>query len=257
MFKQMLKYFWRQMRICLITFDKEINSFLGLLKIVHGKKLLIMKFSNVIQVFISGYQFIYLITQFKSVSYSSSKRSSREKVAKKNLSIEEEIKVIIKYWVRILNIKLGWIQDFDRIIVKYVEHIYFITNSKYLFIIFCPSFKLLKTFTGHTDWIGGIEFSPFSVGRYLCSASGDNTICLWDIEVSKALHFFNGHTNPVKCVDISPLQSNDNYKNDNNKCNSIGVIGGNGYTICSGSYDKTIRVWDIETNQTNDCIQRT
>ncbi|ETN97619.1 G-protein beta WD-40 repeats containing protein, partial [Reticulomyxa filosa] len=47
----------------------------------------------------------------------------------------------------------------------------------------------------------------------------------------------------VWCIDISPLQSN----NKNNKSNSIGVIGGNGYTICSGSHDKTIVIWDIET----------
>ncbi|ETO33456.1 WD repeat-containing protein [Reticulomyxa filosa] len=43
-----------------------------------------------------------------------------------------------------------------------------------------------------------------------------------------------------------PLQSS---KNNNNKMNNIGVIGGNGYTICSGSYDKTIRIWDIETTK--------
>ncbi|ETO11740.1 WD repeat-containing protein [Reticulomyxa filosa] len=31
--------------------------------------------------------------------------------------------------------------------------------------------------------------------------------------------------------------------------NNIGVIGGNGYTICSGSNDETIRIWDIETTE--------
>ncbi|ETO11029.1 hypothetical protein RFI_26347, partial [Reticulomyxa filosa] len=37
--------------------------------------------------------------------------------------------------------------------------------------------------------------------------------------------------------------------NNENKSNNIGVIGGNGYTICSGSFDKTIRIWDIETTK--------
>ncbi|ETO07455.1 hypothetical protein RFI_29937 [Reticulomyxa filosa] len=33
------------------------------------------------------------------------------------------------------------------------------------------------------------------------------------------------------------------------KMNNIGVIGGNGYTICSGSYGNIIRIWDIETTK--------
>ncbi|ETN97542.1 WD repeat-containing protein [Reticulomyxa filosa] len=40
-----------------------------------------------------------------------------------------------------------------------------------------------------------------------------------------------------------------NNKNDDNKMNNIRVVGGNGYTICSGSYDQTIRIWDIKTTK--------
>ncbi|ETO01665.1 WD repeat-containing protein, partial [Reticulomyxa filosa] len=60
------------------------------------------------------------------------------------------------------------------------------------------------------------------------------------------LYVFNGHTNWIWCVAFSPLQSNNT---NSKKKKGIGVIGGNEYTICSGSYDNTIRMWDIETTK--------
>ncbi|ETO25236.1 WD-40 repeat protein [Reticulomyxa filosa] len=92
------------------------------------------------------------------------------------------------------------------------------------------------------NYIYDITFSPFNNGRYLCSGSNNYNVHLWDIEKSKSLHVFNGHRDIAWCIDFSPLQSNINI------CN-IGTIGGNGYTICSGSRDKTIRLWDIETTK--------
>ncbi|ETO12405.1 WD-40 repeat protein [Reticulomyxa filosa] len=220
----------------------------------------------------------------------------------------EEIHVIIKYWIRILKIKLGWIHDFDKLVVNYVSghtksvlsidcstfdgnqficsgsldktiRIWDIekneqiqSSNEYPDPVICVKFSLyhnnnnncsvicfssanktirfwdfknnkqLQIFNGHTNWVFEIKFSSFSGGRYLCSGSSDKTIRLWDIETSKSLNIFNGHTKNVKCIDISPLRNNDNS-------NNIGIIGGNGYTICSGSWDTTIRIWDIETTK--------
>ncbi|ETO31987.1 hypothetical protein RFI_05130 [Reticulomyxa filosa] len=103
--------------------------------------------------------------------------------------------------------------------------------------------KQFQIFNGHTNSVNCIGFSSFNGGRYLCSGSGDCTICLWDVETSKTLHYFYGHGDSVSCAGFSPLQSNSNENN------SIGVIGGSGYTICSGSRDKNICVWDVETTK--------
>ncbi|ETO24102.1 F-box and wd40 domain protein [Reticulomyxa filosa] len=94
-------------------------------------------------------------------------------------------------------------------------------------------FGVLKVINNYKDLI--------RIKQYLCSGS-------FDVETYKSLHIFNENENTVLCVDFSPLQSNNNSTNGN----SVGVIGGNGYTICSGSY-KTIRKWDIKITY---CFQR-
>ncbi|ETO31801.1 hypothetical protein RFI_05318 [Reticulomyxa filosa] len=251
------------------------------------------------------------------------------------LSEEEENQLIIEHWARTLKIKLGWIKDFDKIIIKYVKDL---SAANVFLLETFRSSKLLKKFIGHTFSVYGIDYSSFDGRQLLCSGSGDktvrvwdietntqiqlfdghsssvfgvkfspyhyhtnnrNVICsasfdgtirfwdikdnkqskilhdydrkivhcigfssfnsgrylcsgfdnfidLWDIEKPKSLHVFRGHKRGVCSVDFSPLQNNDD---NDNKSGIAGVIGGNGYTICSGSYDKTVRIWDIETTK--------
>ncbi|ETO16768.1 G-protein beta WD-40 repeats containing protein [Reticulomyxa filosa] len=104
------------------------------------------------------------------------------------------------------------------------------------------SIELLKTFSGNSGRVWILANKPkYSMGRLLCSACCDKTVRLWDIKTSKQLQVLDGHTDIVWCVDFSPLQSNSNGNSN------IGDIGGIGYTICSGSRDKTIRFWDVLT----------
>ncbi|ETO33153.1 WD-repeat protein [Reticulomyxa filosa] len=239
---------------------------------------------------------------------------------------EEEIELIIQYWIRILNVKLGWINEFDKIVVNYAI-------TFFMFDPFCSKSKLVKTYNGHKNWVNSIDYSIFGNDKFLCSGSDDKTICVWnvknnkqiqsfnkhlkavncvtfsqyyynnynrnvicsssydntirfwnfkdnrqiqiingynnwisdikfssfnsgrylcygsddstirlcDIETSKLLYVFYGHKNTIWCIDFSLLQ--------NNESNSIGIIGGNGYTICSGSDDNMIYIWDIETTK--------
>ncbi|ETN98994.1 WD-40 repeat protein, partial [Reticulomyxa filosa] len=121
-----------------------------------------------------------------------------------------EIQKIIQQWVRTLKIKLGWIQDFDKLIIKYVTFVF-------LFYL-------------HTGILNSIDYSTFDNNQFICSGSSDNTVRVWDIENNKQIESFYGHSSTVFCVKFSPYHYYNNCLN----------------VICSSAYDKTIRFWDFK-----------
>ncbi|ETO31555.1 WD-40 repeat-containing protein, partial [Reticulomyxa filosa] len=142
------------------------------------------------------------------------------------LAKEQEIQIIIQHWIRILNIKLGWINNFDKLVVDYAINFF-------IFDTFHSSSKLLKTFTGHTNYLWSIDYSVFDDKQFICSGSEDNTVCVWDIGNIKKIQSFNRHSNPVYCVKFSPYHYHNNHQN----------------VICSSSSDETIRFWDFKHNK--------
>ena len=70
------------------------------------------------------------------------------------------------------------------------------------------------TLAGHKSYIHAVAFSPD--GSTIASASGDNTIKLWNSQTGKELKVLSGHVSHVYTVVYSP----------------------HGNTIASGSYDK-------------------
>ncbi|NDJ76314.1 MAG: WD40 repeat domain-containing protein [Chloroflexi bacterium] len=79
----------------------------------------------------------------------------------------------------------------------------------------------LNVLTGHTAWIREVAWSPD--GTRLASASGDQTVRVWDTATGEQITVFEGHTASVSGVAWSP----------------------DGTQLASSSADQTVRVWDV------------
>ncbi|ETN97259.1 WD-40 repeat protein, partial [Reticulomyxa filosa] len=123
-------------------------------------------------------------------------------------------------------------KDNDNISSCNVKH-----SSTFSFDLFCSSSKLLTTFSGHINPVWSIDYSTCDDGQYLCSGSLDRTVRVWDVETTKQIQLFKGHSSDVYCVKFSSYYHHFHGLNHRRP------------TICSSSCDKTIRFWDFETSK--------
>jgi len=100
--------------------------------------------------------------------------------------------------------------------------------------------EIVAKLLGHTDAVYAVAYSPD--GKYVVTASFDNTLKLWDTATGKEVKTYGGtagHTKQVISVGFSP----------------------DGSMIASGSTDNTLKVWDVPVNapirsfKTNDAVQ--
>ena len=81
------------------------------------------------------------------------------------------------------------------------------------------------TLVGHAGSVESVAFSPD--GQRLASASGDQTVKIWDSATGKELFALKGHAGWVKSVAFSP----------------------DGQRLASASNDQTVKIWDSATGK--------
>lgn len=102
--------------------------------------------------------------------------------------------------------------------------------------------RCIKTLEGYINVIWSVRFS--ADGLVLASSSSDKNVRLWNASTGQCLNSLQGHSKRVTSVAFSPLCINEATSEEEKKF-SAKVS----YILASGSEDKTVKVWDVNTGQ--------
>ncbi|HEY9830275.1 MAG TPA: NB-ARC domain-containing protein [Stenomitos sp.] len=114
--------------------------------------------------------------------------------------------------------------------------------------------ECIKQFQGYSDRVFSLAFSPDS--RLLATGSEDRWVRVWDVRTGQLFKILSGHTDEVRSVAFAPQYSARRVqKNSGVRENSLPITHYplpihptplfSEYLLASGSYDGTVRLWDI------------
>jgi len=93
---------------------------------------------------------------------------------------------------------------------------------------------LIKTYTGHGWEVYDLDVS--NDNSRIASCGGDRLVFLWDVASGRVIRKFQGHTSRVNCIAFN--QSIEGATPNSEVCT----------VLITGSYDKTVRIWDCKSN---------
>ena len=91
-----------------------------------------------------------------------------------------------------------------------------------LVLVSCASSPLVQTFSGHTDSVSSVVFSPD--GKQVLTSSYDGKVLLWEPATGKSVQTLVNASAPIWSVVYAP----------------------DGKQVVTGSADKTARLWNIQ-----------